>query len=122
MNIKKVFLVFLGFLFFILGAVGIVLPVLPTTPFLLLSATCFAGSSPKLHQKLLQMKYFGEFIRNYQENTGVLKATKQRAILFLWLGLMISMILVHKGLVTSILIILGIAVSFYIVSLKTKIQ
>lgn len=103
-----------------LGTIGIVLPILPTTPFVILSATCFAGSSPKLHQKLIQTKYIGEFIRNYQENTGVSKRNKQSAILFLWIGLIVSMLLAQKTMVMGILMILGIIITLHIMFLKTK--
>ncbi|MBT8053798.1 MAG: YbaN family protein [Xanthomonadales bacterium] len=59
---------FLGFVFLGLGALGVVLPLLPTTPFILLSAACFARSSEKWHRWLLANETFGPMIRNWEEN------------------------------------------------------
>ncbi|MFK7177317.1 DUF454 family protein, partial [Acinetobacter baumannii] len=44
--VRLIFMI-LGAVFFILGLIGIVLPVLPTTPFILLTATCWAKGSIK---------------------------------------------------------------------------
>jgi uncharacterized membrane protein YbaN (DUF454 family) len=57
----------LGFVFLGLGAVGVALPLLPTTPFILLSAACFARSSEKWHRWLLANETFGPMIRNWEE-------------------------------------------------------
>jgi len=56
-----------GFVFLGLGALGIVLPLLPTTPFVLLSAACFARSSERWHRWLLANETFGPMIRNWEE-------------------------------------------------------
>lgn len=54
-----------------LGILGIFLPLLPTTPFLLLAAICYAKSSEKLYNRLLNDKYLGSYIRNYREGKGI---------------------------------------------------
>ncbi|MEG2206807.1 MAG: DUF454 family protein, partial [Clostridia bacterium] len=45
MKIKVIVLLVCGFLSLLIGSIGLVLPILPTTPFVLVSAACFAGSS-----------------------------------------------------------------------------
>lgn len=120
MTIKKIILIVLGMVFVTLGGVGIFLPVLPTTPFLLLSAACFSTSSPRLSEMLINNKYFGSYIENYRYKTGVPRKTKIRAIIFLWIGLLISMILVKKLLVTGILLVIGTIVTIHLSTLKNK--
>lgn len=61
----------LGYLFLGIGAVGVVLPLLPTTPFVLLAAGCFARSSPRLHQKLMNSELFGPILRDWEEKRCV---------------------------------------------------
>ena len=63
-----------------LGFIGIFLPILPTTPFILLSAYCFAKSSPRLYQWLIRNKIFGPIILEWQESRTISPAVKKRAI------------------------------------------
>lgn len=53
------------------GAVGIILPGLPTTPFILLSAFCFARSSDRFLSWLTNSKCFGPIIREWHENKAL---------------------------------------------------
>jgi|AGTN01.3.fsa_nt_gi Uncharacterized protein conserved in bacteria len=59
-----------------LGFIGIFLPVLPTTPFLLLAAVCYAGSSPRFYRWLLENRLFGQYIKNYREGRGITLTAK----------------------------------------------
>ena len=60
---KKYLFIILGLISLGLGLLGIVTPGLPTTPFILLTGVLFAKSSPRLHQKLLDHKITGPYIR-----------------------------------------------------------
>ncbi|BDD10593.1 hypothetical protein FUAX_30250 [Fulvitalea axinellae] len=68
---KKAILITLGLLSTGLGALGIILPGLPTTPFLLLAAFLFARSSKKLHKRLLENRYLGPFIKDFEREKGL---------------------------------------------------
>lgn len=59
--------IILGFISLGLGLLGIVTPGLPTTPFILLTGVLFAKSSPRLHQKLMDHKLTGKYIRRVND-------------------------------------------------------
>ena len=70
----------LGFLFLGIAILGVILPLLPATPFVLLSAACFARSSEKWHQWMLANKTFGPMIRNWEQNRCISCRVKLIAI------------------------------------------
>ena len=119
-RVRKTLLIVAGVVSLVLGGIGVFLPLLPTTPFVLLAAGCFAGSSPAMHRWLCRSRFFGEYIENYRTNAGVSKSVKVRAIVFLWAGLSLSAAAVHKPLVWMILAVIGICVSTHLLMMKTK--
>lgn len=80
-SLSKFSFLALGFVCLILACLGFVLPGLPGTPFLLLSAACFAKSSPRLHAWLLANRFFGPIIKNWQESRSIPRRTKRIALL-----------------------------------------
>lgn len=69
-----------GGVFFILGMIGLLLPVVPTTPFLLLTAACWAKSSKRFYSWLIQHRIFGKMIRDWQANGRIPLSAKVTAI------------------------------------------
>lgn len=84
---KKTALLIAGHICLVLGIAGAMLPVLPTTPFLLLAAYCYSKSSNKLHSWILNHKYFGPPLRNWERN-GVI-SLKAKILATIMLGLVI---------------------------------
>ncbi len=60
-----------GIVFLILGAIGMVVPMLPGTVFLILSAWCFARTSPRFEAWLLNHRYLGPSVRRWQETGAI---------------------------------------------------
>lgn len=103
-----------------LGVIGMFLPVLPTTPFLLLAAACFARSSKRFYLWLVQHPRLGPWIRDYLDGQGLPLKGKVWALLLLWLSISFSLWIVPLWWARAGMLISAIAVTIYIVSLKTR--
>lgn len=66
------------------GMVGIAIPLLPTTPFLLVSAACYARSSRRMYRWMMCNRLVGEYMRGYLEGKGVPWRAKAVSIGLLW--------------------------------------
>jgi uncharacterized membrane protein YbaN (DUF454 family) len=61
-------LIAFGWLCVGLGCLGAVLPVLPTTPFLLLAVWAFSRSSERFHQWLVNHRWLGRYVRDWERH------------------------------------------------------
>jgi len=82
-KIKHTLLICLGWLFVLLGAIGAVLPLLPTTPFLILALACFAESSPRFHRMLLENKWFGPPLAQWESTKTVRRKVKYKVMMLI---------------------------------------
>lgn len=87
---KRLIYITIGLISLGLGVIGIFLPILPTTPFLLLSAWCFAKSSKRLYDWLHTNRLFGEYLRRYRAGEGITLKSKIFVITLLWATLSFS--------------------------------
>lgn len=109
----RVMLLGAGFLCTLLGAVGIVLPGLPTTPFLLLAAFCFSRSSERFHRWLLDHRWLGPYIRNFEDGRGMTPRHKALTLATMWLTVGITVVFfipVNWGRITVVAICAGVSV------------
>jgi uncharacterized membrane protein YbaN (DUF454 family) len=119
-NWIRILLIITGTLFVGLGIIGIFIPVLPTTPFLLLAAACYARSSRKFHEWLLNNRWFGDYIKNYLLGRGFPKKVKFLTITLLWITIGCSVAFaVQLFYVRLILILIAIGVSIHILTIRT---
>lgn len=82
-KIKHTLLICLGWLFVLLGAIGAVSPLLPTTPFLILALACFAESSPRFHRMLLENKWFGPPLAQWESTKTIRRKIKYKVMLLI---------------------------------------
>jgi uncharacterized membrane protein YbaN (DUF454 family) len=121
LKLVKTLLLVAGTFSLALGAIGIFLPILPTTPFLLLSAACYLRSSERMHKWLLGNRWFGEYIRNYQEGKGIPMKTKMLAMTMLWVAIIYSTIFaLDEILIAQVaLLLIAFGVSIHLIRLPT---
>ena len=121
MKAKRAILTALGFTSLGLGLVGIAIPVLPTTPFVLLAAICFSASNEKMEAWLIKNRIFGPYIEQYRNKLGISKKRKLAAIIFVWTGLTISMIVTQVSWLYILLPIIGVCVTIHLLLIKTRV-
>jgi len=106
-NIKQKLMIVLGWFFVILGAIGAVLPILPTTIFLIIALGIFSKSSPKFHQMLLNNKWFGQGLRQWEETQSISKQSKIKAtaMIVLTFGISLLVLIGRTGLQWMLVVI-----------------
>ena len=117
-NLKKIGLMTAGSLSLGLGVVGIFIPIMPTTCFLLLAAGCYARSSQRCYDWLMNNRWFGSYIRNYWEGKGIPRRARVFSLAFLWLTTGYSgLVLVQTLWLQCLMFAIAVAVTIHIRSI-----
>ncbi len=77
----------------VIGLIGIVVPGLPTTPLMILAAACFAKSSQKFYDWIINNRLFGKHVKNYREGKGIPKKSKPVILSTLWFFVLFAVLI-----------------------------
>lgn len=80
MTTKERILYALGWFWFVVGVIGAFLPILPTVPFWLISAACWARSSPQMHGWLLSRPQVGPVIAEWEKHGTIRPRAKMWSV------------------------------------------
>ena len=89
-----------------LAVLGAILPILPTTVFLIMATACFAKSSPRMQDKLLNNKMFGPLIHDWQQHRSMPRKAKRIALLTIILSVVWSAYLLQDIMLTLLVVLL----------------
>jgi uncharacterized protein len=118
---KRAIYLGLGIFMLAIGIVGVWLPLIPTTGPVLLAAWCFARSSERFDQWMLNHRVFGPIVRDWRSGAGFTVRAKVIAVVALAVTFGVSIVFVVDNLGVRIgLAVLGLALAVFIVSRPTK--
>ena len=106
MSIKRITFVGLGCVSLALAVIGVVLPIFPTVPFLALAAFCFAKSSDRLNNWLINTKFYQNNLADFKAGKGMTVKTKVRILATVTLVMAIGLIaMLMKGIIVGSIIL-----------------
>jgi len=104
-----------------LGITGYMLPVMPGTTFIIIALYCFARSSERYHNWLLNNKYFGQTLRDFKEGKGMTKKAKWSAYTCVLISICISLFFASNLWVSLFLIVCLVLAITSIYRQKTRV-
>ena len=106
MSIKRIAFVVLGCVSLVLAVIGVVLPILPTVPFLALAAFCFAKSSDRLNNWLINTKFYQNNLADFKTGKGMTVKTKTRILVTVTLIMAVGLIvMLMKGVIVGSIVL-----------------
>jgi len=103
-----------GFVAVAVGSVGVVVPGLPTTGFFVLAASCFARSSPRFEQWVLDLPGVGPMVRDYRGGLGMPRRAKALAITMMIVAVALSATFALDGVARVVVVLLGLVGTWYV--------
>lgn len=104
----------LGWAAVALGGVGVVVPGLPTTGFFVLAAACFARSSPRFEQWVLDLPAVGPMVRDYRAGLGMPRRAKVMAVTMIVVACSASAVVVASPVVSPLILAAGAVGVWYV--------
>lgn len=105
-----------------LGLLGIFVPLLPTTCFLLLAAWCYARSSQRLYDRLLNARLIGPYLRRYRDSRVIPPRVKIAALVMMWITIGYAVLTYPNMWVRLTLLAIAIGVTIHLQMLPAPTQ
>lgn len=105
-GIKQKLMIVLGWFFVLLGAIGAVLPLMPTTIFLILALGIFSKSSPRFHKMLLENRWFGSGLRQWEETKTISRQSKNKATIVIFISFGVSIAILNNRIELQIMLVI----------------
>ena len=118
----KIVYLMIGFISLAIGALGAILPMLPTFPFLLLSAFCFAKSSQRLHDWLIETNMYRKVVVPLKDEKKMTLKNKITIMASVTALMTIGFVMMNKVLIGQIVlaIVWLFHMYYFIFRIKTK--
>lgn len=116
----RILFLLLGLVLTGVGIAGYILPGLPGTVFIIIALWCFKRSSSRMESWLLNHKWFGSILRDWDENHWISARVKWISVGSIWLFGIGSIVRIHNPWIIGSVLLLAIAGTVYILMQKTK--
>lgn len=111
---RRVALLVCGTASLALGIIGIFVPLLPTTCFLLIAAWCYARSSSRLYDRLMNARWIGSYLRRYRDERSIPVHVKVASLVMMWITIGYSVFVFPNVLIRGALLLTAIAVTWHL--------
>lgn len=99
------------------GGIGVVVPGLPTTVFFIVAAWCFARSSPRFEQWVLDLPGVGQMVRDHRAGLGMPRRAKVIALTMMGTVVILSaVVLIDNAAVSATVLFAGAVGAWYILT------
>ena len=116
---RRAALIVCGTLSLGLGIIGVFVPLLPTTCFLLIAAWCYARSSSRLYDRLMQAKWIGSYLRRYRDERAIPSHVKTASLVMMWITIGYSVYAFPNMLIRAALLLTAAGVTWHLYRLPS---
>ncbi|HUQ79630.1 MAG TPA: YbaN family protein [Gemmatimonadaceae bacterium] len=111
---RRAALMICGTLSLALGIIGVFVPLLPTTCFLLIAAWCYARSSSRLYDRLMNARWIGGYLRRYRDERSIPVHVKVASVVMMWITIGYSVFAFPNALIRAALLLTAVAVTWHL--------
>ncbi|HOI47476.1 MAG TPA: YbaN family protein [Bacilli bacterium] len=102
----RVIYIIVGTIFLGIGALGVVLPILPTTPFLLITAYCYAKGSKRFSDWFVSTRLYKRYLSDFVTHRSMTKRHKWTLMIVTDLIMLVPFLMTDSWWVKGMILVL----------------